>query len=214
MSKITCYRCDKNDHYAATCPDRLLKLQEATKHKENDTQEAEELMMNEFVYLNEKNVNQKEYETNTENNWYLDNSASNHMTGNISYFKSIDESITGKVRFGDDSCIDIKGKGSILFCSKDGGKKILADVYFIPDLKINIISLGQATESGCDIRMKDDYLTLRERDGRLITSAKRSRNRLYKVLIDIVESRCKQTEALLSYSVKWHSQLGHVEEIQ
>lgn len=90
----------------------------------------------------------------------------------------------------------------------------MADVYFIPDLKINIISLGQATESGCDIRMKDDYLTLRERDGRLITSAKRSRNRLYKVLIDIVESRCRQTEALLSYSVKWHSWLGHVEEIQ
>ena len=30
LSKITCFRCDKNGHYASTCPDRLLKLQEAT----------------------------------------------------------------------------------------------------------------------------------------------------------------------------------------
>ena len=67
------------------------------------------------------------------------------MTGNRSYFKEIDETITGKVRFGDDSRIDIKGKGSVLFVSQDGRRKILADVYFIPELKSNIISLGQAT---------------------------------------------------------------------
>ena len=100
------------------------------------------------------------------------------MTGNQSYFKTIDQSITGKVRFGDDSRVDIKGKGSVLFCTKDGGKKLLADVYYIPDLKNNIISLGQATEAGYDIRMKDDYLTLRDKDGKLITRAKRSKNRL------------------------------------
>ena len=62
MSKITCYRCDKNGHFASVCPDRLLKLQEATETKENDTQEAEELMMHEVVYLNEKNVNPKDFE--------------------------------------------------------------------------------------------------------------------------------------------------------
>jgi len=40
------------------------------------------------------------------------------MTENRSYFSKIDESITGKVRFGDNSRIDIKGKGSILFVSR------------------------------------------------------------------------------------------------
>lgn len=70
------------------------------------------------------------------------------MTGNRSYFNKIYETISGKVRFVVDSI------GSILFISQNGERKILADVCFIPDFKSNIISLGQATESGCDVRMR------------------------------------------------------------
>ena len=208
-SKIQCFRCDKYGHYASTCPDRLLKLQETTETKDESTLEVEELMVQEVVYLNEKNVNPKAFEASKDNIWYLDNRASNHMTGNRKYFKRIDESVTGKVRFGDDSRIDIKGKGSILFYSKDGGKKLLADVYYIPDLKSNIISFGQATEAGCDVRMRDEYLTLRDKDGKLITKAKRSPNRLYKVIIDIVTERCLQL-SIPSESARWHARLGHI----
>ncbi|CAH8263378.1 unnamed protein product [Arabidopsis lyrata] len=97
----------------------------------------------------------------------------------------LDESITGKVRFGDDSQIDIKGKGSIVFIAKNGERRALHDVYYIPDLRSNILSLGQATESGCDVRMREDYLTLYDRDGKLLVKAKRSKNRLYKVIMRI-----------------------------
>ena len=42
FSIITCFRCDKDGHFAANCPDRLLKLQEAyeTREEKDDTQEA------------------------------------------------------------------------------------------------------------------------------------------------------------------------------
>lgn len=112
--------------------------------------------MHEVIYLNEKNCVPRKYETNTgeENVWYLDNGASNHMTEDRRYFNKIDDSITGKVRFGDDSRIDIKGKGSIRFVDMNGEPRIMTDIHFIPVLKSNIISLGQATESGCDIRLR------------------------------------------------------------
>ena len=60
-----------------------------------------------------------------ENLWYLDNGASNHMSGNYIFFYKLDESITGNVCFGDDSHIDMKGKSSIRFVLKGGEKKVL-----------------------------------------------------------------------------------------
>ena len=168
-------------------------------------------MMHEIVYLNERNVRPKEFESSSDGDrlWYLDNSASNHMTGNMSYFKSIDETITGKVRFGDDSRIDIRGKGSILFLTQTCEKKLLSDVYFIPNLRSNIISLGQATEAGCDVRMKGDRLTLHDKDGYLIVQATRSRNRLYKVSMEINNVKCFQM-AIHSECARWHVRLGHI----
>jgi len=211
MSRITCFRCDKTGHFASVCPDRLLKLQEATESKAEETHEADGLLMHEIVYLNEKNVRPKEFESGKDGDriWYLDNGASNHMTGNRSFFYEIDETITGKVRFGDDSRIDIRGKGDILFITQNEEKKVLADVYFIPDLKSNIISLGQATEAGCDVRMKDSYLTLHDKSGNLIVRANRAKNRLYKVIMEIDESICFQLESQ-SDSRKLHARLGHI----
>lgn len=75
ISKITCFRCDKTGHFASACPDRLLKLQEATENKEDETQEAESLMMHEVVYLKERNVKPKQFESSNDGDriWYLEN---------------------------------------------------------------------------------------------------------------------------------------------
>ena len=209
-SRVVCYRCDKMGHFAMNCPDRLLKLQE-TQENEEATQEAEELMMHEVVFLNERNVTPSKLEGNTADDhlWYLDNGASNHMTGNLGYFSTLDHGITGKVKFVDDSRIDIKGKGSIFFKTKNGERRVLSDVYFIPKLRSNIISLGQATESGCEVRMKEDHLFLYDRDNKLLVKAKRAKNRLYKVVMEAENIKCLQLMHLRE-STKWHARLGHV----
>lgn len=43
------------------------------------------------------------------NLWYLDNVASNRMSGKKSKFHVLDEQITGRVKFGDGSTVEIKG---------------------------------------------------------------------------------------------------------
>ena len=87
-------------------------------------------MMHEVVYLNKKNVVPEKYETNSgdDNTWYLDNGASNHMTGDQRYFSKLDTTITGEVRFGDDSRIDIRGKGTISFTDMNGDSRKMTDV--------------------------------------------------------------------------------------
>ena len=166
LSHITCFKCDKLGHYASVCPDKVLKLQETVEKRDDDTHEADALMMNEVVKLNERNVNPKKFEaeSDTVDMWYLDNGASNHMSGNRVFFYELDDTVTGKVRFGDDSKIDILGEGSIRFITKGGEKKVLNNIYYIPALRSNIVSLGKATEVGCEVRKKEDTLSLFDRE--------------------------------------------------
>lgn len=168
-------------------------------------------MLHEVVYLNERKIMPSNYEVKDDEDdiWYLDNGACNHMSGDRRYFSSIDDTISGKVRFGDDSCIDIKGKGSIEFMDRNGEPRKITDVYFIPNLKSNIISLGQATESSCDVRMKGEHLIMHDRDGKLIAKALRSRNRLYKVHMRIRDNLSLLSRTT-SVSSRWHARLGHI----
>lgn len=66
-----------------------------------------------MVLLNEDSVIPKLSSVNNtggeSNVWYLDNGASNHMIGYCSKFKELDEGVTGQVKCGDGSMVNIKG---------------------------------------------------------------------------------------------------------
>ncbi|KAK9073624.1 hypothetical protein SSX86_007948 [Deinandra increscens subsp. villosa] len=89
--------------------------------------------------------------------WYLDNGASNHMTGNGSLFSSLNTNVVGKVKFGDGSSIEVEA------------------------------------ERGCETRIKDEYLWLYDRLGKLILKVKRSLNRLYKAVLNAGTAMCFHT---------------------
>lgn len=143
------------------------------------------------------------------NVWYLDNGTSNHMTGDASKFKELDEKVTGRVKFGDGSTVEIKGKGLVSFKCKNGDEIVLQDVYYIPTLCSNILSLGQLYENGKKVILNGIYLWVDDEQRRLLMKVKRSENRLYKIVLETSQNKCLMSSAE-EKSWLWHSRLGHV----
>ncbi|KAK1434246.1 hypothetical protein QVD17_11166 [Tagetes erecta] len=210
-SKMKCYRCETPGHFASQCPQkRKNEESNATQHEgpvlymiDNEDKER--------VLLNEDRVDPSKYKLNNheENVWILDNGASNHMTGNQDWFTHLDQTTVGKVRFGDDSRVEIKGRGTVVLQGKSGQQRILNDVYFIPSLKSNIISLGQLDESGYKVTMEHGTLLLFEKSGSLLMKVPRSLNRLYKIKLNVATPVCLQVK-LDDEAWLWHARLGHL----
>ncbi|GJV24573.1 zinc finger, CCHC-type containing protein [Tanacetum coccineum] len=75
------------------------------------------------ILLNEGQIQPGKYASGDASIWYLDNGASNHMTGVKSHFKDIDESVSGTVTFK--RCISMDRKGCKVIM--DGNKLTLYD---------------------------------------------------------------------------------------
>ena len=59
--------------------------------------------------------------------------------------------------------VEIQGRGTIVFQGKYGDQWVLSDVYYIPKLRSNLVSLGQLTEIGHIIGLDDDVLEVLEK---------------------------------------------------
>ncbi|KAI5432846.1 hypothetical protein KIW84_020233 [Lathyrus oleraceus] len=195
-NSFKCYNCDKVGHLAKDC--RIEKKVEETT---NLTLEAE---ANEGFLL----MVQNEINTN-DNVWYLDSGASNHMCGHKHLFKEMRKIEDGNVSFGDASKVKVEGKGTIRYLQKNGLIGSIQDVYYVPNLKTNILSLGQLTEKGYSILMKERTLYLKDKLGHLIARVEMERNRMYKLNLINVREKCLQVNVEDKASL-WHLRFGHL----
>ncbi|VFR00741.1 unnamed protein product [Cuscuta campestris] len=96
------------------------------------------------------------------NKWYLDSGCSNHMCGDKNVFTTLDESFRNTVKFGDNSTVSVMGKGTVSHQAKDNSTHIISDVLFVPDLKPNLLSIGQLQEKGYEVSIKDGVCRIRD----------------------------------------------------
>ncbi|KAK2991588.1 hypothetical protein RJ640_000959 [Escallonia rubra] len=197
-SQLKCYSCNKYGHFSYECRS-TPKMEER-----NNFAPVEEKNMEDAIFLT--------YRGNEEckkNVWYLDTGASNHMCGRKELFTDLDETIKGEVTFGDSSKIPVKGNGKLMITLKNGDRKFISDVYYVPALKSNIISLGQLLEKGYDIHMKDGALVIRNKDRELIAKVEMTKNRLFTLDIRSEIMRCMKS-VIKDDSWLWHLRFGHL----
>ncbi|XP_058192064.1 uncharacterized protein LOC131309447 [Rhododendron vialii] len=198
---VECYNCHNFGHYSYECRAKSSnEVGEQANYVEKEYQEVGPTLL--LAYNGSNGDDQSDV-------WFFDTGASNRMCGKKNMFVELDEAVQGHVTFGDYSKVSVKGKGKILIKLKNGNHDFISDVYYVPDMKTNILSLGQLLEKGYDICMKNLYLTIKDACGNLIAHVKMSKNRMFSLNIQHDAMKCFNA-IVKDKAWLWHLRFGHL----
>nr|KYP56111.1 Retrovirus-related Pol polyprotein from transposon TNT 1-94 [Cajanus cajan] len=129
------------------------------------------------------------------------------MAKDQSIFKDIDKSVKVKVRLGNGTMVESQGKNTVMVETKKG-TRLIKDMLLVPNLKENLLSIGQMMENGyslhferdiCKIydnkRLEIDQVKMEKRNISFPLSFNRGTNIAMKVEVDD--------------SLFWHRRFGH-----
>ncbi|XP_014506362.1 uncharacterized protein LOC106766119 [Vigna radiata var. radiata] len=115
---------------------------------------AEKVGETEYVSLAGQTFHAKEEDTT----WYLDTGYSNHVTGNRRWLLDLDTSMKGTIHFADNRYIKAEGSGKVMITRKNGRPVFIHNVWYVPTIKNNLLSLGQVHEKGFTMKMQHRHI--------------------------------------------------------
>ena len=78
-----------------------------------------------------------------------------------------------------------KIKGNINIQSKDGINVTIADVYYVPNIFWNLLSMGQHTEKGHKIYIQNGIGEIKGKDNKVITRVNLTKNRMFPLSLQL-----------------------------
>ncbi len=135
MSQIPSFNCKKYGHYKYQCKSqkgegKAQHAKAAVTIDSDDELEKALLLTCDVAVEDQKNI------------CFLDTGCSNHMCGQKELFSSLDETLRSEVKFGNSCIVPVMGKGHIHINARDGSGRRIADVYYVPGLHQNLLSMG------------------------------------------------------------------------
>ena len=131
-SEVKCYYCNKFGHYDR---DYRKNIVDQGNQRANVSIENNNSM---FLACNKMHESFDKV-------WLLDSVCSKHMIVNKNLVVNLDESVKTEVKLGTNKAVDVDGKGVVNIQTKQGESKTISEVYYVPGLKHNLISVGQLT---------------------------------------------------------------------
>ena len=87
----------------------------------------------------------------------------------------------------------MKGRGKILIRLKNENHQFISNVYYVPNMKNNILSMGQLLEKCYDIHMRNHSLSIKDQRSNLIAKVEMSNNRMFILNIQNDVVKCLKT---------------------
>jgi len=137
---IQCYRCHDFGHFQYECPNK------SQDNKANYVEGIEEAVL----FMAQLSSEQK---SNTQDMWFIDSGCSNHMIGRKYWFSSFDISFFDEVKLGNNYSLKVAGTVRLLI---NEVVHLISDVFFVPELKNSLFSVGQLQEKGLTVEMKQN----------------------------------------------------------
>jgi hypothetical protein len=106
-----------------------------------------------------------------DSSWLIDSGCTNPMTVDMSLFKDLDKSYLSRVRIGYEDYVKVEGKGAIKLETMLG-TKTLKNVFYVPKINQNLVSVRQLIEYGSSIFFNDGVCDIKNKNGVLLLSAK------------------------------------------
>ncbi|XP_018498687.2 uncharacterized protein LOC108865752 [Pyrus x bretschneideri] len=89
-------------------------------------------------------------EVDREELWFLDSGCNNHMCGKKEMFTDLDETFRKSMKLRNNSSLAVLGKGNVRM-EVNGIMQVITGVFYVPDLKNNLLSIRQLQENGLAI---------------------------------------------------------------
>ena len=83
------------------------------------------------------------------------------MTYDQELFRELDKTVHSKVKIGNGSYIEVKGKGTVAI-EGHAGLKLISDVLYVPDIDQNLLSVPQLIEKGYKVFFEDKNCMIKD----------------------------------------------------
>lgn len=80
------------------------------------------------------------------------------MTSNKRWLTNLDTTRRSRIRFVDDRTLCAEGVGNIVIRRRNDNSALIENVLYVPEMKCNLLSIGQLIEKGFSVIMKNDAL--------------------------------------------------------